>query len=90
MMTRPYLTKRLLMGRKESNQTNKKQTNRQFLRCIYTNFKLEIPIVFRHVVNLSKSTHIFVSFTIELIGNKMGHLLKCLMLYRHFINISET
>ena len=32
----------------------------------------------------------FADFTIEMIGNKTGHLLKCVMLYRKFININET
>ena len=31
----------------------------------------------------------FANFTIGVIGNETGHLMKCVMLYRKFINISE-
>ena len=32
----------------------------------------------------------FANFTIGMIGNETGHLLKCVVLYRKFINKSET
>ena len=35
------------------------------------------------------STHIFVNCTIGMIGNKAGHLLKCVELHRKFVNKSE-
>ena len=37
--------------------------------------------------NFSKSTHSFANFTIGMIGNKMGPLLKCVKLYGNCINI---
>ena len=38
----------------------------------------------------SKSTHIFANFTLAMIGNDSGHLLKCVKYYSKFSNISET
>ena len=38
----------------------------------------------------SKSTQFFADFTIGMIGNETGHLLKCVKLYRKLINIDET
>ena len=38
----------------------------------------------------SKSTKFFADLTIGMIGNETGHLLKCVKLYRKFININET
>ena len=39
---------------------------------------------------ISKSTHIFAMFTIEMIGNETGHLLKCIQLYGKLIDMHET
>ena len=47
----------------------------EYLRCYYTKFQLKILIVF------SKRTQVFADFTIRMIGNEMGHLLKCVKLY---------
>ena len=38
----------------------------------------------------SKSNHIFVNFTLGMIVNESGHLLKYVKLYGKFINSSET
>ena len=38
----------------------------------------------------SKIIHILANFTIGMIGNEMGHKLKCVKLYGKFINKSET
>ena len=33
---------------------------------------------------------VFADFTIGMIGNETGHLLKCVRLYRNFLTINET
>ena len=52
--------------------------------------KLKILIVFRYELFFSKSTQFFADFTVGMIENETGHLLKCVTLYRKCINLNET
>ena len=70
------------------------------LKC-FTQLKLDNSNLLLHKVSIkntdcllicakfSKSTHLFADFTKGMIGNGMGHLLKCVKLRIHFINFSK-
>ena len=42
------------------------------------------------MLNFPRVSRFFANFTIEMQGNKTGHLLDCVELYGKFINTSET
>ena len=62
----------------------------QYLRCDYTKFQLKIHIVFRYMLNFPRIPIFLANFTIGMIGNETGDLLKCVKPCRKFIKISET
>ena len=57
---------------------------------VITKFQSKILIVVRYVLNFSRVPRFFADFTIRMIRNETGHLLKCVKLYRKFFNINET
>ena len=42
------------------------------------------------MLNFPRVSKFFADFTIGMIGNETGHLLKCVKLYRKCINLNET
>ena len=69
---------------KTNENSNSIQVRQQYLRCNYTKFQLKIRTVFRYVLNFQEYPGIsFANFTIGMIGNEMGHLLKYAKLYRN-------
>ena len=78
--TRPFITKRLLMGRKESNQTNKqtKQTCARLQQIIALDFKLETVLKFYNPevsVNLGLATRkpVFGIFELVRLSSACSH-----------------
>ena len=69
--------------------SNSIQVRQQCLRCNYTNIELKIPIFFGYVLNFPRVSIFCPILTIGMIGNKMGHLLECVVLYGKLINKSE-
>ena len=70
--------------------SNSIQARQQYLRCNNTKFQLKIPIFFGYAKTFPRVSYFFAYFTIGMIGNEMGHLLKYVMLYGKSINKSET
>ena len=65
------------------------QVRQQYLRCTYTKYQFQNTECFSKCTKFSKSTQFYAEFTISMTGNDTGNLLKCVRLYRKFININE-
>ena len=75
----------ILKIEKVVENSNSTQVRQQYLRCTIKN--TDCLWVF---AKFSKSIQICANFTLGMMGNETGHLLKYLELYEKFTNKSET